>query len=396
MTSFQLFAALLLLVTLACMVWPLLRRRVQAQKEERRAANLAIFRDQLAELEREQAEGSLSAEDFAQARSELQRRLLEEVEEQGAAQAEDTKPGRKTAVALVVLVPALAIAGYLTLGNPKALNPMATKSASSITPQQVEEMVAKLAVKMEANPDDPQGWIMLARSYKMLGRIDDAVAAYARAERVVETDPGLLADYADLLAVKNGGKLEGKPLQMVQQALMLDPDHLQALWMAGTAAFNSQDYANTIRYWDRALKQLEPSSEDAQMLTEALAEARNRMSVKSSPGKTIRGRVELAPALRSQASPDDTVFIFARPQDGSRMPIAVAKTTVAKLPYDFVLDDSSAMVAESRLSAQTQVIVLARVSKTGNAVAKPGDLESEAKPVKVGESKLKVVINAAR
>ncbi|MCE1182818.1 MAG: c-type cytochrome biogenesis protein CcmI [Rhodocyclales bacterium] len=272
MTQFFIFALLLSALAAAFIVPPLWRARQQKQDStDRKAANLAIFRDQLAELEREKAEGSLAEADFAQAKSELQRRLLEEVEPgEGEGQAAQTAPARKLAVVMALLVPLLGLLGYGILGNPRALDPEARVARPQMTPEQIEGMVAKLAARMEANPDDPKGWIMLGRSYKSLGRYEDAAKAYSKAEKAIAEDPDLLASYAETIAMANGKGLSGKPTQLIEQALKLDPQHGHSLFLAGAAAMERGDRKAGIAYWESLLPQVEPGSEIDQMLRDGI------------------------------------------------------------------------------------------------------------------------------
>jgi len=268
MTQFAIFAALLIVVVAAFILPPLwLGLRAPKPRADRKEANLAIFRDQLAELERENAEGSLATADFEQAKSELQRRLLEEIEPSAADGLAATHgPSRKTAIAILLLLPILGLLGYGMLGNPKALDPMQTAAPQQMTPEKINEMVASLAAKMQANPDDLQGWLMLARSYKSLGRYDDAVQAFAKAEKVVDENPDLLAAYAETIAMANGKGLQGKPAQLVEKALKIDPKHGHSLFLAGAAAMEAGDNKKGIAYWEALLEQVEPGSEIDQML----------------------------------------------------------------------------------------------------------------------------------
>ena len=395
MTIFILFSALIVAVALILLVRPLWRGSpAVVAPAERKEANLAIFRDQLAELEREKAEGTLAEAEFEQAQRELRRRLLEEIPADG----DDTVAAvrgasRKTAIVVAVLLPLLAIGGYVLLGKPQALDPLATVQPATMTPEKIQSMVAGLAEKLKANPDDAQGWLMLGRSYKMLGRNAEAAEAYGKGEAAMVDDPDMLTDYADLLAMLAGGSLDGKPLALINKALHVDPDHVLALWLAGTASFNRRDYADAAVFWERAVKLLPEESDDGRMLSESVAEAKRRSSVKIDPAKSVAGRVELAPAMKARVDPGDTVFIFARPTDGTRIPLAVAKVRVSDLPYAFVLDDGSAVMSDKRISGQASVTVEARVSKSGNAVARDGDLQSKAVTVRVGERKLKLVID---
>ena len=269
MTQFAIFATLLIVVVAAFILPPLwLGLRAPRPKAERKEANLAIFRDQLRELETEKSEGMLAAADFEQARRELQRRLLEEVEPEAVTQAAAANhaPSRKTAIAILLLLPVLALLGYGVLGRPQALDPMQTAARPKMSPEQINAMVAKLAERMQANPDDMQGWLMLARSYKTMGRYEDAAAAYGKAEKVINDDPELLASYAETLAMASGTGLKGKPAQLIARALKLDPKQPHALFLAGAAAMEAGDKKQAIAYWEALLPQVEPGSEIDQLL----------------------------------------------------------------------------------------------------------------------------------
>lgn len=268
MTQFALFATLLIVVVAAFILPPLwLGLRAPKSRADRKTANLAIFRDQLGELERERTEGSLAEADYEQAKRELQRRLLEEVEPAGEADAAVSHaPSRKTAIALLVLVPVLALAGYGMLGNPQALDPAQSAPQPQVTQEQIEGMVAKLAERLKANPDDPKGWLMLARSYRSMGRYAESAEAFAKAETLVSNDPDLLAVYAETLAMAEGKGLKGRALQLVDKALKIDPKHAHSLFLAGAAAMEAGDNQKGIAYWEALLPQVEPGSDIDQML----------------------------------------------------------------------------------------------------------------------------------
>lgn len=392
MTAFVLLASLLAILSLALLLWPLLRLRpAQGNDTERRQANLAVIQENLAELKQERLSGEISAEEFARAERELQRRLLDENPD---TQQRATTPGRrgiKTAGAIIVLLPCLAVAGYLWLGSPQALNPLLVAQPGKMTPEQIEGMVGSLAERLASKPDDIEGWLMLGRSYKSLGRLPDAINAFSHAETAMQEDPDFLTDYADLLAISAGGDLEGKPLSLIMQALKADPGHVVGLWLAGTAAYNRHDFSSAIAFWERATQDMPADSEDRQMLQESIGEAKRRMQAKAEPGKSVSGRVELAPGIK--AAPNETVFVFARPVEGSRFPLAVAKVSVANLPFEFVLDDSLAMAADKPISGQRKVIVEARLSRTGNAIGKPGDMQSAPQTVALGKRNLTLQID---
>lgn len=273
MIVFAVFATLLIVAVAAFLLPPLWLGVRRSGHADRKAANLAIFRDQLAELEREKAEGTLSEADFQQARSELQRRLLEEVEapEAGESGASGQPSAtRKTALALVVLIPVLALGGYALLGKPQALDPAQTRAQPKMSPQEIAAMVDRLAAKLKENPDNPQGWLMLARSYKAMGRYEDAADAYGKAGSIVDQDPELLASYAETLAMASGQGLKGKPRALIDKALKLDPNHAHTLFLAGAAAMEAGENKQGIAYWEALLPQVEAGSEIDRLLRDGI------------------------------------------------------------------------------------------------------------------------------
>jgi cytochrome c-type biogenesis protein CcmH len=268
--GFLLAAAGLVVLILAFILPPLLRRRTSSAEVDQRSTNLQILRDQLAELERERHEGSLAESDFEQARHELQRRLIEETQAEPSAA---SRPQSRTSALLVLLaLPLLAVAGYALLGTPQALDPEQHKARVDVS--QIEGMVNNLAARLRQNPDDPKGWIMLARSYKVLGRFGEAAEAYSHAEKMVNTEAALLADYAEVLVQASRGVFEGKPEDLLRRALAIDPDEPQALFLAGAAAIERHDFKIAVQHWQRLLLQLQPGSEEALALGEAVERAR--------------------------------------------------------------------------------------------------------------------------
>jgi cytochrome c-type biogenesis protein CcmH len=267
MTQFTIYAILLIVAVAAFILPPLwFGKRRQASDADRKATNLTIFRDQLADLERERNDGTLVEADFAQAKNELQRRLLDEVEVETESPQSNTLSSRPTAIILLLSLPVLAVAAYAMLGNPRALDPANTAPQKQMTAADIEGMVAKLAERMKNNPDDLNGWLMLARSYKMMGRYSESVDAYAKAESVIDSDPELLASYAETLAMASGKGLTGKSRELIAKALKLDPKHGHSLFLAGAAAMESGDKKNAIAHWEALLPQVEAGSELDQML----------------------------------------------------------------------------------------------------------------------------------
>jgi cytochrome c-type biogenesis protein CcmH len=251
-------------------------------------------------------------------------------------------------------------------------------------------MVERLAAKLKDKPDDVEGWKMLGRSYGALGRFPVAAEAYAKAAARAPRDADLLVDFADVLAMANGQRLAGDPEKLIERALQIDPKNLKGLALAGTAAFNRGDFAGAAARWERMLALLPADSEDARVIRDNIEQAR----AKAGAAVKLAGTVSLSPKLKGRAAPDDTVFIFARAAEGPRVPLAVLRKKVRDLPASFSLDDSMAMAPGARLSGFPRVVVGARISKSGNAVPQPGDLQGSSAEVANDAAGVKVMIDA--
>jgi len=389
MTGFWIFGAALAGLALVLLLRPLLFSG-KGGKVRRDDANISIYKDQLRELDADLAAGKLAPADHARSRAELEARLLQDVAPQeGRASAPAGGGTRALIVTLALAVPLSATALYLGVGNPGALGPRADPHAFDA--QQLTALVERLAARMRDKPDDAEGWKLLGRSYVALGRLPEALAAYSKAAVLKPRDAELLADLADVLATTRSERLQGEPEKLVLRALEIDPQNLKALALAGTAAFDRKDYAAAARHWQRMLPLVEPGSEDARQIQGSIAEARSLGGVAQ---RALNGRVSISKKLAAQASPDDLVFIFARAVEGPPMPLAVKRVRVRELPLEFALDDSMAMAPGMNLSAHPRVVVGARISKSGQPTAQPGDLQGFSAPVANDARNVTVVIDS--
>ena len=404
MTAFVVLGVVLVAGALLFIVPPLARRaaRSGATRDE---VNVAVYRDQMRELESDLRAGTLAPDQHEKARLEIEARLAADLGK-SEARSESPPSSRAAALALGLAVPICALAVYLAVGNPRALLPQTAEGGNrhGLSAQQFEALVARLAARLKDNPEDAEGWMMLGRSYSVLGRFGEASEAYAKAAARMPRDAQLLADYADALAMAQGRTLQGDPEKILLRALAVDPDNVKALLLAGTAAFNRSDHRAAIRHWERALKVLPPESDMVQRVQASIAQAR---SLAGSPGRKaqvakpapaqdgsrVSGVVRLAPELAGKVAPGDTVFIFARAAEGPRMPLAILRKRASDLPAEFTLDDSMAMAPQMRLSAFPNVVIGARVSKSANANPQPGDLQGLSAAVKVGAKSVSVVID---
>ena len=418
MTLFWGYAALLAAVALAFLLTPLVRgRAVAGASVSRAASNLTVFRDQLAELDADVAAGSIGREQWEAARGDLQRGLLEDVGAPAASAAAPAQRSKAAAIAIGIALPLASVLLYLGLGSPQGLDPRKQSAAQGaphqLSQEQIESMAARLAQRLESNPDDGEGWIMLARTYGTIGRFAEAAGAYAKAEAKFPQNAQLLADYADSLAMAQGQNLQGRPEALVRRALQADGNNLKALALAGTVEFEKRDFAKAVEYWRRMLPLLPPDSDMVDSVRASIKEAEDKQggapksstpiaqekqggaaksSAASAKAASVSGTVKLAPALAARAAPEDTVFVLARPAQGSRMPLAAVRVKVKDLPLAFSFDDSMAMNPSSKLSDFAEVVVAARVSKTGNVVPQGGDLEGVSKPVRPGAAGIMVEI----
>jgi cytochrome c-type biogenesis protein CcmH len=437
MTLFLVLAALLFVVGAGLLTRPLWRggRWRRAGALHRDVDALAL---QLRQLTALHGAGALTDEQFLASKSLVERRLLDTLVPQADGEAAAATPARpggslRLQLGLVAFMLAVAAGGYTLVGTPGALHAdsdvtlapagpdaeapsEAASGAHALTATQINAMVAKLEERLKTDPDDAQGWMMLARSRVALGQHAQSLDAFARAERLRPDDASLLADHADALAMTQQGRLEGAPSDLIRRALQIDPHDNKALALAGTAAFDRKDYKEAVRDWE-TLARVEPADGPfADQVRGGIAQARqlagmppsepasaaagneagataSRASAVAPGAATVTGTVSLAPELAGSTSPDDVLFVFARAPDGPRMPVAILRKRVRDLPLSFTLDDSLAMAPENDLSSVARVVVGARISHSGNAMAQDGDLQGQAAAVAVGTTGIRVEIN---
>ena len=370
----------------------------------RRQMNAAIYREELDKLEADRLSGTVDSANYEQVHAEMRQRLFQDTDE-----ADDlaiSGSPKKTIIGISIFVVILSTGLYFSLGDVFRIANI--NDANPAAQQGVEKMVAEFAAKMEKEPDNLKGWAMLARSYRIMGRNADAEKAYVRAGSFVDTDPQLLADYADVLAANANGNFTGKPLQLINKALALDPNNLLALWLLGTADFNNQNYKAAVQSWEKLAKQLPADSNEARTIAESIAEARSKggLAPASAAAGTsasapvvsnlgVSGQVGITIDLQSKIKTGDILMVIAR-KPGERMPVAVLKTAVTAFPMNFLLNDTLAMSPTALISQLPEVLIEVRVSKTGMAMPEAGDLISKPQTVKVGASNIRLMIDQVR
>jgi cytochrome c-type biogenesis protein CcmH len=411
MSMFVVVVVLLTLAVLALLLLPLLLREKNQQVGNSGDLSIAVLRDQLTDLEAQRQAGLLDPQVYAEEQAELERRALQDGAAGRAYKPQTTARKRILAAIIGVAVPALAVGLYAMLGSPDSLKPQPATDAAgnhSLSPQQIQGMAAKLAERLQNNPNDGEGWLMLGRSYTTLGRYAEAAEAFGRATAILPPNATLLADYADIVAMAQGRRLAGEPERIIARALMLDPRHIKSLALSGSAAFERGDFARAIENWRTILTLVPPDSNAAQSIGRSIADAERRLggsgvqvaatATGGSPQGPaaapafVSGTVVLAPELAGKLPADGTLFVFARAVDGSRIPLAMARINAAKLPFAFRLDDTMSMAPNVRLSSAKTVVIGARISRKGDALAQPGDFEGLSAPVAVGSGNVAVTI----
>jgi cytochrome c-type biogenesis protein CcmH len=421
---FLICAVLMCVAVVLVLAWSLRRASragSQLSEHENVLSQVAVYREHLAELQHELAQGTLDQAGFDTSHEELTQRLLEDTPQKTASAPVASPHWRSLVAGLALAIPLMSFGMYFWVGTPAGIDPMLANQVGGdeqISTEKLQAMSDQLSQRLAENPNNAEGWVMLGRIERALGRFDPADEAFKKSLAIAVNDD-VSIERAEVLAQKNQGKFEGEPWDIIQSVLKADPEHGNALLLAGSAAFSQGQFQDALKYWDKVRGLLPASSPDLPALVEAINKARERLNMpaldpetvvaqappspaptaKPTQGKTapgaerIAGRVSLDPALASQVSPQDTVFIYANAADGPRMPLAIVRTTVDKLPYDFVLDDSMAMNPQMKLSHISAVMVRARISRSGNAMAQPGDLGVSAGPIKPGsKEKINLVI----
>jgi cytochrome c-type biogenesis protein CcmH len=410
-----------ILIALAFVLPPLLRARTAAGKAARRDVNIAVYRDQMKEIEADRTSSLISEAQFQTAKLELEARLADD-----ALSVDDTPEprhgsSRKLGYSLAAVLPAAAFGLYFWLGNPTSLIAIADAQSASAQPATAAapgehdfmELVRKVEEKTQANPDDGEAWTMLAKTYAAMERWPEALQAYDKAIKLLPQEASVLSGYAEALAITNNRVLTGRPMALVRQALEIDPDDRKGLELAAIQAYQEQDFLQAANYFKRLHQSLPPESPYAQDILAAQQEAERLAqtgmaggnpampppadadTAAVAAGAVIKGRIDVAPALKSRLADTDVLFLFARPGQ-SGPPVAAIRASASQLPLEFELDDSKAMNPGNTLSQHKQVMLVARVSKSGNPMAQPGDLEGIVANVKVGASGVKIMIDQTR
>ena len=377
MMAFWAICILLILLALALVLPPLLRR--EDASDPRRVA-----------LEHAHRSGVLDADEYTRKLAAL-----------GNTTPTSISPlARNTAIALVLILPLLAAGLYQKLGDARVFDPSVQSVANAMQSAQraglppMEQAIAGLAERLAREPDDAQGWLLLGRAYKSTERFAEARAALARALALTPDAPDVLVETAEAQALSTpGARFDGEPLTLLQRALERDPNHQRGLWLLGIAQFQSGDTDTASATWEKLIATLPEDSPMRDSLRQRIDELKAQTGLAASadtpsvpalevpPAPRLDIRVNLAAELAQRVAPDDVLFVFARAAEGSRAPLAIQRLRAADLPLSITLDDSHAMVPQMNLSSAARIVVGARISRSGNAQAQSGDLETLSEPL---------------
>lgn len=400
MLTFWLVALLMVVVALVLLL-PAFWGRYQSATTTFSEQNIQVARDRLAELKQQYHEKAISEDEYNQQRSELEQTLALDLND--STLSDNAILGDKRIIHVLILafvIPVVSLSLYFSLGSPEVLlqqsNSQHQQQASSgqMPQRTMQELISRLEKRLHENPADAEGWMMLGRTYMALKRYSDATSAFEKVISQVGEKASVLLALADATAMSNNGQITGKPLELVEKALALSPNEPTGLWLAGMGYEEQGKYRKAIQSWQKLLPLLK-DEQAKQKVTNMIARANGHLgdnpveapasTVATSQDKSILVNVDIVPALKNKIPSDTTVFIFARPKSGSRMPLAVVRKLVKDLPVQVTLNDAMAMTEATRLSQFNAVNVVARVSFSGSAMAQPGDYQSDTQVAEPGQ-----------
>lgn len=291
MVTFWIIAALFILLALWFVLPALLQKPNQDEEVERREANVLVYKDQYRELEADLKSDLIGEKQYQEEKEELERRLLDDVSARPDSAKSPARARNGFAYGVAAFIPIGALVFYLSVGNPKGIDAAnapptmpaaASEQAAPMSQPQIAANIDKLAERLKQNPNDTQGWQMLARSYMMQERFSDAAGAYEHLTSINAKDANAWADYAEALALANSQNLAGKPTEAINRALQIDPGNQKALDLAGSAAFQAGDYQKAMEHWQKLLKLLPAGSEELKTITAQISKAKELAGNKTS------------------------------------------------------------------------------------------------------------------
>lgn len=437
MTAFWIISGIFIVTALLFIIPTLLRNKdTQLKNLEHDAVNITVYRDQLVELDKDLENDILSQEQYDKSKQELQQRMLQDVTEHEEVVIQKNKKIYNIALSTVIalMLPLGAVFLYLNIGDTRGLLPQEQLASATqmnrggggedLAGHDFSAALETLIARLSNNPEDIEGWVMLGRTYTAMERYTEASNTYAKLAELVPNNPQILSDYARVLGLKNQGTLAGKPTELLYEALRIDPEFPPALALAGHAEFEQEKYNEASAHWEKLLETIPPDSPLAKSVKDSIAEAK----LLSSGGKegaseksivmnesvtqtdiqpvnntavdttetialSVSGQVNIKPELVTKAASNDTLFIYARASTGPKMPLAILRLKASDLPAAFTLTDDMAMMPTMKMSSFPEIVIEARISKSGQAVPSSGDLQGFSKPIKLGSNDVEIVID---
>lgn len=419
MAVFWVVVVVMLLSAVWFVIAPLVGK-VSLGDADQNKQNILIAKDQIKDLEKERADGSVSETEYLQRKEDLQKALISNVDESDVS----NKPAQKTVHNMVLLfvfiiISSVALPIYFSLGSSelvvaenqqsKAAHSNQNSENTSSDQASMDDLVANLALRLKADPTNIKGWKMLGRSYTSMRRFKEAADVYAQLYSRLGDEPGVLLAYADALAMSRNGKIKGMPFQLVMTALNKEPNNTTALWLAGLGYAEKSEYKEAIKLWDKLLPLLAGNKSSQAKVKNLISKANLKLgsdaivvkeqkaasTVKAVP--FIMVNVSLSKEFRNKVQADDLVFIYAKASQGPPMPLAAVRKRVSDLPITVRLDDSMAMMPQMKLSTFSVVNVGARISKSGSPIGQSGDLQGIVQSIEQSAgAKVEVVINTVK
>ncbi|PKL97750.1 MAG: c-type cytochrome biogenesis protein CcmI [Gammaproteobacteria bacterium HGW-Gammaproteobacteria-9] len=399
MTDFWIAAGALLLVALAFLLIPILHGRRAQSEEDRTALNVALYEERLAELVAQHGAGTLSDAQLEAGRADAARELLEDTE--GSETHRIAKLGRSVPLIAAVLVPLVGYGLYMHWG---ANDKVQMARQFSEQPRTVEEMTAHLEQAVQDQPDSAEAWYFLGRTYMNQERPGDAAKAFSRVVEIAGRQPELLGQWAQALYFARDRKWSEELQALTDEALQSDPQELTSLGLLGIAAYEESRYQDAVRFWEQLVAALPEEDPSREAIRGGIERARQQIDGDSpveqaqpaaNAGTTLEIQVALDPKVVESVSPQDTVFVFARAVSGPPVPLAAKRLTVADLPATITLGDADAMVPSMKISSVEQVMVMARISRSGDATKGEWMGQSEAVATGGDQSAVRLVIDRA-
>lgn len=420
MTVFWVVIAVMLLLAVWFVIAPLVGK-VNLGDADQDSQNILIAKEQMKDLEKERADGNVSETEYHQRKEDLQKALISNVNESDVSNEPVQKKVHKLVLLFVfIIVSSIALPVYFSLGsselvvaeNQQTKNTNSSQHSGSASNGQasMNDLVANLALRLDADPTNIKGWKMLGRSYTSMRRFKEAADVYAKLYSLLGDQPGVLLAYADALAMSRNGKISGMPFQLVMTALNKEPNNTTALWLAGLGYSEKGEYKEAIKLWQKLLPLFAGNKSSQDKVKHLISKANLRLgsetivvkepnaasSVKAT-APFIMVNVSLSKEFRNKVQPNDLVFIYAKASQGPPMPLAAVRKRVSDLPITVRLDDNMAMMPQMKLSSFSVVNVGARISKSGSPIGQKGDLQGIVKSIESAAGvNVEIVINTVK